>query len=263
VTTAGGEIDVLSPGGYGTLTITHAISIVDDGSGEAGILASDTNGITISAGATDVVNLRGLTFNGTNASQSAVQILSAGLVTIQNSVLQQFGNGAPGLGGVNITPSSGTLGVVIQNSSVISNNVGVYAKPTGGATVNLIIDHSGINGNRGAGVRADGTGGGTVIAAISNSSISLNAANGVISITGPGSVTVNLMNDIISGNSQYGVQSNQSGGGISTVVVGGSMLANNLEGATNAASGGTLQSFVTNQITGPSGTGFSGSIPLQ
>ena len=37
VTAVGGEIDVLSPGGYGGLTINHAISIIDDGSGEAGI----------------------------------------------------------------------------------------------------------------------------------------------------------------------------------------------------------------------------------
>ena len=260
VTTAGGEIDVLSPGGYGALTITHPlISIIDDGSGEAGILVSGTNGITIAAGPTDVVNLRGLIFNGTNASQSAVQILSAGLITIQNSVLQQFGIGAPGLGGVNITPSSGTVSVIIQNTSVIGNNLGVYAKPAGGATVNLIIDHSVINGNYGAGVRADGTGGGTVIGTISNSSISLNATNGIISITGPGSSTVNVMNDVIFGNSQYGVVSNQNSGGTSTVVVGASMISNNFQGATNSVSGGSLRSFMTNQVTGPSGTGFSSS----
>ena len=66
-TTVGGEIDVLSPGGYGALTITHSISIYDDGSGEAGILVAGNNGITVSAGPTDVVNLRGLIFNGTNA----------------------------------------------------------------------------------------------------------------------------------------------------------------------------------------------------
>src|SRR5262249_428617 len=34
-TNAGGEIDVLDPAGYGPLTITHAISIVNDGVGTA------------------------------------------------------------------------------------------------------------------------------------------------------------------------------------------------------------------------------------
>ena len=262
-TTVGGEIDVLSPGGYGALTITHSISIYDDGSGEAGILVAGNNGITVSAGPTDVVNLRGLIFNGTNASPAAIQILSAGLVTIQSSVIQEFTNGASGTGGVTITPGSGTVGVVIQNSTIISNNVGVFTKPASGATANVLIDHSVVNGNGGAGVRADATGGGTVIAAISNSSISLNAANGIISITGPGSSTVNVMNDVIFGNSGFGVVSNQKGGGISTVAVGGSMISNNLGGATDFVSGGALQSFATNQITGLSGTGFSSSIPLQ
>src|ERR1700690_3906209 len=57
-TAPGGEIDIADPGGYGTLTITHAISI--QGHGYAGISATGGNAITINAGASDVVNLRGL-----------------------------------------------------------------------------------------------------------------------------------------------------------------------------------------------------------
>src|ERR1700756_2338676 len=60
-TDPGGEISVLDPGGYGAVTITKSISIITEGgSGEAGILASGTNGITVNAGASDVVILRGL-----------------------------------------------------------------------------------------------------------------------------------------------------------------------------------------------------------
>ncbi|MGQ0444941.1 MAG: right-handed parallel beta-helix repeat-containing protein, partial [Beijerinckiaceae bacterium] len=39
VTNAGGEIDVLDPAAYGPVTITKAISIVNDGAGTAGITA--------------------------------------------------------------------------------------------------------------------------------------------------------------------------------------------------------------------------------
>ena len=39
VTTAGGEIDVLDTAGYGPVTIIHAIGIVNDGAGTAGITA--------------------------------------------------------------------------------------------------------------------------------------------------------------------------------------------------------------------------------
>src|SRR5262245_10199242 len=47
-TLANGEITVLDPGGYGAVTITKTISIINDGVGEAGVLVSGgANGITI------------------------------------------------------------------------------------------------------------------------------------------------------------------------------------------------------------------------
>src|SRR5262249_41797027 len=63
-TAAGGEISVLDPGGFGAVTITKSISITNDGAGEAGILASGTSGITINAGANDIINLRGIVIDG-------------------------------------------------------------------------------------------------------------------------------------------------------------------------------------------------------
>ena len=60
-TIPGGEIDVLTPGDYGPLTITKAISIYNGVVGVAGVLVSGTSAIVIQAGATDIVNLRGLT----------------------------------------------------------------------------------------------------------------------------------------------------------------------------------------------------------
>src|SRR2546427_5716848 len=54
-TAAGGEIDVLDPGGFGTVTITKSITIDGSGGGFASILASGTNGINVNAATTDVV----------------------------------------------------------------------------------------------------------------------------------------------------------------------------------------------------------------
>src|SRR5260370_803082 len=51
-TSAGGEINMLDPAGYGTVIISKAISIVNDGVGSAGILVPNGGtGITIDAGA--------------------------------------------------------------------------------------------------------------------------------------------------------------------------------------------------------------------
>src|SRR4051795_2771779 len=59
-TAAGGEIDVIDPGGFGTVTITKSITI--DGAGTMGsILASLTNGVVVNdtTGAA-IVTLRNL-----------------------------------------------------------------------------------------------------------------------------------------------------------------------------------------------------------
>src|SRR5215468_2475522 len=63
-TSPGGEIAVLDTAGYGAVTITKAISIVNEEGVEAGITATSGDGITINAGASDIVNLRGLTLVG-------------------------------------------------------------------------------------------------------------------------------------------------------------------------------------------------------
>ncbi|MGA7153884.1 MAG: hypothetical protein WBY84_21150, partial [Pseudolabrys sp.] len=64
-TTASGEISVLGTADYGTFTINKAISIVNGGGFEAGIMVpSQGTGIVINAGPNDAVSLRGLTIEG-------------------------------------------------------------------------------------------------------------------------------------------------------------------------------------------------------
>jgi hypothetical protein len=140
-TSAAGEIDVLDPGGFGTITITKSISIYNDGVGEAGVLTSGTNGITINAATTDVVNLRSLTINGLNgvpsspASPNGVQILAAGRVTIENCVIQQFTTGVD----IALSAAGSTTNVKILDTIITNNSTGLLDKPTAG-TVNMSID---------------------------------------------------------------------------------------------------------------------------
>src|SRR5688572_27930911 len=56
-TAAGGEINCLDPGGFGAVTITKSITISCPYT-EGGTLAAG-NGITVNAGANDVIILRG------------------------------------------------------------------------------------------------------------------------------------------------------------------------------------------------------------
>jgi hypothetical protein len=251
-TTAGGEIDVLDPGDFGAVTITKAITF-DGGGGEAGIMTSPgTSGIVISAGATDVVNLRGLTLDGLNASLSGVQINSAAKVNIEKCVIQEF-SGSGQLAGIFVIPTSGAVNVHIDDTNIVNNNAGVIVKPTSGATTNVIIERSHIDNNMGGGVRVDGTSGGTSHVAIAESTISFNASNGVVAVSGGGTVNVDLARVTISNNGLAGIQANQGAGGAAVATVGGSVLSAN-GSAWSILGGATLLSFKNNQITGPTGT---------
>ena len=88
-TAAGGEINVIDPGGYGAVTITKSITI--DGSGTfASILSAGTNGVIINAGADGIVTLRHLFINGAGTGISGIKIIAAKRVIIEDCTLANF-----------------------------------------------------------------------------------------------------------------------------------------------------------------------------
>ena len=122
-TSAGsGEIDCIDPGGFGTVTITKAMTLNCKETGIGSILASGVPGITISAGAADRITLRGLQIQGVNQTPTpgtiGVRILTAATVIIEDSVITGFAQQ-----GVNDTRTASGFKLYIRNS-VISNNTG-------------------------------------------------------------------------------------------------------------------------------------------
>jgi hypothetical protein len=179
-TAAGGEIDVLDPAGYGAVTITKAISIVNDGVGVAAIRASSGNGVTINAGANDSVHLRGLTIEGLGSGPNTDGILfrSGGNLAIENCVIRNFtrdgitigpntsssfsvsntiasNNGTAGInvGGLGSAAVTGVLSKVTANNN--GAGIAVAAFPIGTSPTNVTIVDSASNNNSGAGVVAD------------------------------------------------------------------------------------------------------------
>src|SRR5215470_10398257 len=90
-TNAGGEIAILDTAGYGALTIGQAVSIVNEEGVEAGITVTSGDGITINAGASDVVNLRGLTLVGAGGV-NGITFNSGATLNIQYCVIRGFTN---------------------------------------------------------------------------------------------------------------------------------------------------------------------------
>lgn len=150
-TATGGEINTLDAGGFGAVTITKAITIASEGTGEAGVLVSGTNGIVVNAPAGSLVNLRGLQIEGLGTGLSGVLVLG-GDVRIENCVIRNF-RGNPGAG-INSQPSVAGR-VVVTNSTIVGNLIGVRSVPaatdSGIAMQNTYIDRNSQYGILGSG----------------------------------------------------------------------------------------------------------------
>jgi len=153
-TAAGGEINVLDPGGFGAVTITKSITISADHV-EAGVLVSGTNGIVVSAGATDSVVLEGLDIEGLKTGLNGVNFLSGALLVIERCKIHQFATN-----GVNAASTTAGARTVINKTLILSNGTQGAANSGGvtlqGATTNVVnINDTLIQNNLNYGVQAN------------------------------------------------------------------------------------------------------------
>jgi hypothetical protein len=183
-TAAGGEINVLDPGGFGAVTITKSITISSE-SFEAGVLVSGTNGIVISAAATDQVVLKGLDFEGLGTGLDGVKILSAAAVYVLNCRIHHFtGNG------VNSVNSTANGRVFVEDSVILQNAGGVNIQGNGVANVGS-VSKTLIDGNTSFAVQANGAGNaiGVVRSILTNSPTGISLVSGGTAISfGPSNV---------------------------------------------------------------------------
>jgi hypothetical protein len=145
-TAAGGEINCLDPGGFGGVTITKSLTIKCHYT-EGGVLVSGTNAIVVNAAATDKVTLRGLDINGigTGAQTSlvGVKVLSARNVNIFDSEIYRF------QAGIDVNPTSADTRVVVFNSHIHDNGIGVINAPGNNAisATSVTVRHSNLQDN--------------------------------------------------------------------------------------------------------------------
>jgi len=207
-TSPNGEIYVLDPANYGSLTITGPVSI--EGHGWASIAppsGTNTAAITINANTGDKINIIGVVLDGTAlASTNGIVFNSGGSLTVADSVVRNFsGSGTTG-NGILLQPSSGSISFVITNT-IVSNNgyVGIYYDPqSGSSTATGVIDHVvATNNNLGISINTS-LGGGSTTVAISNGIASNNSGTGINTINNASTLTVSIDDAGISGNN-YGV----------------------------------------------------------
>ncbi len=139
-TATGGEISVLDPGGYGTLTVTKAIT-VDGGSGSGwgSTLFSSVNGfiINITTGlATDKVILRNLSINGagTTLGVDGIRFLDGQQLTVENVRIFNFSGD-----GIEINQSQG-CNVFFKNVKITHGGIGIKTASSAGTIAGTIRD---------------------------------------------------------------------------------------------------------------------------
>jgi hypothetical protein len=245
VVAQGGEVTAIDSAGFGTIIISHAVTITSPNGVEAGIAAptSDNSAITINAGASDTVSLNGLTLDGDNVTGTVgIRFNSGGSLNIQNSVIRNFGVDGIYFGLTGSTASQ----LFVLNTLVSGNGVeGIYLVDAGSGGVVAVLDHVETEDNGTDGLFVS-TFSQTVNVTVSNSVSANNAVGIVVGAASSGSANVMVQNSTIANNTAYGLAANFSE---ATIWVTRSTITGNADGwETNSS--GTVTTFGDNNIVG-------------
>jgi hypothetical protein len=229
-TAAKGVINVLDPGGFGAVTITKAITI-EGPEKWGGILNSTTNGVIVNAGATDVVNLRGLTIDGGGNGTNAVRFLAGGKLVVEDCYL------AGSATGIDFEPvATSKLAVIDTTINNMSANA-VLIQPGASGNASVSLERAQLT-NSGFGLKvAKG------IASITDSIVS---GSGTTGVRAEGTSRINLDNTQVSDGVGGGVVAQ---GAQASVFLSRSTITNNASGL-SVFFGGSITSFGNNRING-------------
>ena len=241
-TATGGEISVLDPGGYGTLTITKAIT-VDGGTGAGwgSTLFSSVNGFVINITTnltTDKVILRNLSINGagTTLGVDGIRFLDGQQLTVENVRIFNFSGD-----GIEVNQSQGS-NLFLKNVKITHGGVGI--KVTAAAACAGTMDDVHIDGMTGHGIQFITN----AIFAIKDLFTARNNASGVRAESA--TVNVTIENSISFGN-DFGFQSTSANLRISNC----GMYNNNTNLSTNVGSAGNNRSAGNTTTNVPAGAG--------
>ena len=142
-TMAGGEINCLDHGGFGSLLITKAIAIVCEGV-EAGVTSGGASGFTIKAGPDDVVLLSGLDIAGNGTGVSGVRFLSGRALYLRNGTIRGFAT--PDSAGVSFEPAAPAK-LYLRNMWISDNTTGLRVGGASGVAAQAFLWGNNIVGN--------------------------------------------------------------------------------------------------------------------
>jgi hypothetical protein len=252
-TLANGEITVLDAGSYGSVTINRAISIINDGVGEAGALVSGGGtGITINAPADAAVSLRGLTIKGLGpdwGGGNGIVFNTGKSLTVENCVIRNLTGDTKG-DGIEFWASAPSS-LAVSNTLVADNQNSAISIGIASSGVKVVLNRVELYNSSG-GLMATAGGGAAANVTVVDSVASGNNAGFALLSLSSGSANLVLVHSVVANNST-GVFAS---GANTRVVIGQSTVTGNTTAFTNL--GATMRSFGDNYIDS---NGSNGDLP--
>lgn len=238
-TSAAGEIDVLDSGDFGPLTINKSVSLISPGV-LGGIQVGSGTAITVNAGASDKIVVRGLTIDGLGTGLNGISFTAGGYLYVENCTINNFGQY-----GIDFAPASNTgklfvIETIVRNNGIGATGTGVHAIATAAPGFQATIDGLRTENNV-AGLKVENFG----VVTVRNSLAANNGFSGfsAVTATGSGALRVVIENSVTTHNGTGGVTaSNLATVTLSNVVVTDNQIGLNVSG--------TLISFGNNRIWG-------------
>ncbi|MBO9622415.1 MAG: hypothetical protein J7500_06865 [Sphingomonas sp.] len=250
-TAAGGEIDCLDPGGFGTVTVTKSITIDCTGTMGSILNSGGINGVVVNDSATGTpgtinVVLRGISINGagTTPGLNGVRLVSGKSLVLEDVfIMNQSGRA------VSVNPST-TTRTTIHNTTMTNTGGGVLVQPTGTATAAVDIQQSVITAGASEALRVDTsstTGAAGLRVVVNDTVLSENPGSAVI-VNSPAGTPTALV--LISGSNV----TNNGGNGLTAqgsanafIAVSDTAIQGNVSGLVRTA-GGQIRSYGDNLL---------------
>lgn len=243
-TAAQGAINVLTPGNFGPLIITKAISIVAEGV-EAVINTPHgacSCGVHINVPATAAVSLRGLTIDMRGTTNSGIAFSTGSALHVSDSVIRKTFNG------FFFVPSATAELYVTDSVIADSGSTGILINPQGSAGAKVAIERVQVDkgANHGIWFRGDVTSG-AITGAVRDSVATGHANEGILVSEGGGGTNGVTVDRSVLANNNVGLRVT-GGGAISRI--GNSTVSGNFALGFSTVTGGVIDSYGTNQVNG-------------
>jgi hypothetical protein len=263
VVQAGGEIVVQNSGGYSTgFTITQGVTIDAAGFNASVISLGPGDLCTISAGPSDRVVLRGISFHGANVGTNAINVTQPTNLYVEHCSIAEFGTVMPPTGsGVQVV-NGGNLWVTDTDVRKCAFS-GLDVETSGATAAKLVAQDSRFTecGIGGVFLATNGTGAAT--GWVSNCTASLCGFGFEVDSGSSGNADLTLTNCRASGDAD-GLFAFNSSTGNATMRIANCVVTKNGTGILTQSSGGGTAAVIgtspgTNLISGNSTDGTTGS----